>query len=149
MTSDDLVESPKTGERDGLAPESKKAARKQTKRASAGNHVCPRTAEEIANAQTVEQLALRIWAVTVAQRILGGMATLMDELLQSHLLDDDDEEADGGWLDAHAKREKAILDEAILDGLDKYPDFAAINKLAPNSDPDIARDAAQLSEALA
>ena len=108
----------------------------------------PRTAEEIANEQTAEQLALRIWAAMVAQKVLSGMSALMDELIQSHLLDDDDEEADEGWLDDHHKREKKILDEAITDGLDKFPDFAAINNLPPNSDPDIARDAGQLKDVL-
>ena len=77
------------------------------------------------------------------------MSSLMDELLQSHLLDDDDEEGDDeGWLDDHQKREKKILDEAISDGLDTYPDFAAINNLSPNSDLDIAQDAGQLKDAL-
>ena len=86
-----------------------KAARKRAKRApvTTGNHVPeraadpakqssrhlrPRTAEEIANEQTAEQLALRIWAAMVAQKVLSGMSALMDELIQSHLLDDDDEE---------------------------------------------------------
>ena len=110
--------------------------------------VRPRTAEDIANEQTAEQLALRIWAAIVAQKVLSGMSALMDELIQSHLLDDDDEEGDEGWLDDHHKREKKILDEAISDGLDKYPDFAAINNLPPNSDPDIARDAEQLKDVL-
>ena len=108
----------------------------------------PRTAEDIANEQTAEQLALRIWAAMVAQKVLSGMSALMDELIQSHLLDDDDEEADEGWLDDHHKREKRFLDEAISDGLDKYPDFNAINNLPPNSDPDIARDAEQLKDVL-
>src|SRR5262249_44839251 len=108
----------------------------------------PRTAEDIANEQTVEQLALRIWAAMVAQKVLSGMSALMDELIQSHLLDDDDEEADEGWLDDHHKREKRFLDEAISDGLDKFPDFAAINNLPPNSDPDVARDAGQLKDVL-
>ena len=112
-------------------------------------HLRPRTAEDIANEQTVEQLALRIWAAMVAQKVLSGMSALMDELIQSHLLDDDDEEADEGWLDDHHKREKKFLDEAISDGLDKYPDFNAINNLPPNSDPDIAQDAEQLKDALA
>jgi uncharacterized protein (DUF927 family) len=76
------------------------------------------------------------------------MSALMDELIQSHLLDDDDEEADEGWLDDHHKREKRTLEEAISDGLDKFPDFAAINNLPPNSDPDIARDAGQLKDVL-
>ena len=92
-------------------------------------HLRPRTAEEIANEQTAEQLALRVWAAMVAQKVLSGMSTLMDELIESHLLDDDDEEADEGWLDDHHKREKKFLDEAIADGLDKFPDFAAINNL--------------------
>ena len=151
----------------GIVPgsERKKAARKRAKRApvTTGNHVPeraadpakqssrhlrPRTAEEIANEQTAEQLALRIWAAMVAQKVLSGMSALMDELIQSHLLDDDDEEADEGWLDDHHKREKRFLDEAISDGLDKYPDFNAINNLPPNSDPDIARDAEQLKDVL-
>ena len=117
-----------------------------TKRSS--RHLRPRTAEDIANEQTAEQLALRIWAAMVAQKVLSGMSALMDELIQSHLLDDDDEEADEGWLDDHHKREKRFLDEAISDGLDKFPDFAAINNLPPNSDPDIARDAGQLKDVL-
>jgi hypothetical protein len=108
----------------------------------------PRTAEDIANEQTAEQLALRIWAAMVAQKVLSGMSALMDELIQSHLLDDDDEEADEGWLDDHHKREKRCLDEAISDGLDKYPDFNAINNLPPNCDSDIARDAEQLKDVL-
>ena len=59
------------------------------------------------------------------------MSALMDELLDSHLLDDDDEEGDDeGWLDDHHKREKKLLDEAIADGLDKYPDINAINNEA-------------------
>jgi hypothetical protein len=76
------------------------------------------------------------------------MSALMDELLESHLLDDDDEEVDEGWLDDHRKREKKILDDAIADGLDKYPDINSINNLPPSSDPDIARDAEQLKGAL-
>jgi len=139
-----------------IAPESerKKAARKRAKRASAdptkqsSRQLRPRTAEDIANEQTAEQLALRIWAAMVGQKVLSGMSALMDELIQSHLLDDDDEEADEGWLDDHHKREKRFLDEAISDGLDKFPDFAAINNLPPNSDPDIARDAGQLKDVL-
>src|SRR5262249_26283446 len=58
------------------------------------------------------------------------------------------EEADEGWLDDHHKREKRFLDEAISDGLDRFPDFAAINNTPPNSDPDIARDAGQLKDVL-
>src|SRR5215468_5105153 len=136
-------------EEGGLAPDSerKKATRKRAKRAPTGNHaperaadpakqpsrhLRPRTAENIANEQTAEQLALRIWAAMVAQKVLSGMSALMDELIQSHLLDDDDEEADEGWLDDHHKREKRFLDEAISDGLDKFPDFAAINNLPPS-----------------
>ena len=84
-----------------------------------------RTAEDVSKAQTVESLALRIWTAMVAEKVLSGMSALMDELLESHLLDDDDEEADEGWLDDHHKREKKLLDEAIADGLDKYPDINA------------------------
>jgi putative DNA primase/helicase len=151
----------------GIVPgsERKKAGRKRAKRApvTTGNHmperaadpakqsfrqVRPRTAEEIANEQTAEQLALRICAAMVAQKVLSSMSVLMDELIQSHLLDDDDEEGDEGWLDDHRKREKTILDEAIVDALDKYPDFNAINNLPRNPDPDIASDAEQLREVL-
>ena len=109
----------------------------------------PRTAKDIANEQTIEQLALRILAAMVGEKILKDMSTLMDELLQSHLLDDDDEQGDEGWLDDHHKREKKSLDEAIADGLEKFPDINAINNLPVNSDPDIARDAKQLKKALA
>jgi hypothetical protein len=59
----------------------------------------PRTAEEIAAEQTGEQLALRIWAAKVAEKVLSDMSAHMDELLESHLVDDDDEEGDDeGWL---------------------------------------------------
>ena len=100
----------------GIVPESerKKAARKRAKRAPvttgdpvperaanptkrSSRHLRPRTAEDIANEQTAEQLALRIWAAMVAQKVLSGMSALMDELIQSHLLDDDDEEGDENW----------------------------------------------------
>ena len=108
----------------------------------------PRTPEDVANEQSAEQLALRIWAATVGEKILKDMSALMDELLESHLLDDDDEEGDEGWLDEQQKREKKLLDEAIADGLDKYPDIAAVNNLPVNSDPDIARAAEQLREIL-
>ena len=118
----------------------KKAARQWTERApvpagkreraqSSPRQVRPRTPEEIANEQTAEQLALRIWAAMVGEKALTGISALMDELLQSHLLDDDDEEGDEGWLDDHHKREKKFLDEAIADGLDKYPDINAIKNL--------------------
>jgi hypothetical protein len=107
------------------------------------------TAEEIANEQTAEQLALRIWAAMVARKVLGGMSALFDELMQQkYLLDDDDEEGDEGWLDDQHKREKKLLDEAIAEGLDKYRDFNEINDLPPNSDPDIAQDAEQLKNVL-
>ena len=101
----------------------------------------PRTAEDFTNEETAEKLELRIWAAMVAEKVLSTMSGLMDELIESHLLYDDDEEADEGWLDDHHKREKKLLDEAVADGLDKYPDFNAINDLPPNSDRDIARDA--------
>src|SRR5262245_2973722 len=87
--------------------ERKKAGRKRVKRAPVtpeilvperaanpakqpSRHLQPRTAEDIANEQTAEQLALRIWAARVAQKALSGMSALMDELIQSQLLDDDD-----------------------------------------------------------
>src|SRR5262245_19573450 len=141
---------------DGTIPQSKrkKVARKRIKRArdpekQTSQHLQPRTAEDLAREQTAEQLALRIWAAMVAQKVLSGMSALADELIESHLLDDDDEEADEGWLDDHRKREKRLLDEAISDGLDKFPDFAAINNLPPGSDdPDIARDGEQLKDVL-
>jgi hypothetical protein len=108
-----------------------------------------RTAEEIANEQTAEQLTLRIWAATIGAKVLDDMSILMDELLQSHLLDDDDEENDEGWFDDQHKREKKLLDEAVADGLNKYPDIASVNNLPVNSDPDVARDAEQLKSVLA
>jgi putative DNA primase/helicase len=139
--------------------EHKKSARKPAKRARvtraadpakpASRQVRPRTPEDIANEQTAEQLALRVLAAMVGEKALGNMAALMDELIESHLLDDDDEEGDEGWLDDQNKREKKLLDEAITDGLDKYPDFNAVNNLPPNPDPNIAHDAKQLKDVLA
>jgi len=108
-----------------------------------------RTPGDIVNEQTIEALALRIWAAMVGAKVLTGMSALMDELLQSHLLDDDDEEDDEGWLDDHHKREKKLYDEAIADGLEKYPDINAINNLPINPDPDIANDAERLKSILA
>jgi hypothetical protein len=138
------------------------ATRKRAKRAprpgravdptkQSSRHLRPRTTESIANEQIVEQIALRIWAATVAQNALSAMSTLIDELIQSYLLDDDDddEEVDESGLDAHKKREKEIFDETIADALDRYPDFNSINELPPNSDPDIARNAKELKDVLA
>ena len=107
-----------------------------------------RTVEDIANEETAEKLALRVWAAMIAQKVLSEMSAILDELIQSQLLDDDDEEPDDAWLDNHHKREKRILDEAITDGLDKFPDFNAIANLPPSSDPSIARDAGQLKDTL-
>jgi uncharacterized protein (DUF927 family) len=121
-----------------------RAASADTAPANAHRQVRQRTAEDIANEQTAEQLALRIWAAMVGNNVLSGMSALVDELIESHLLDDDDEEGDEGWLDEHGKREKKLLDDAIVDGLDKYPDIKAIADLSPNSDPDIAQHAEQL-----
>jgi hypothetical protein len=108
----------------------------------------PRTAEDTANEKTAALLALRIWVAIVAQKVLAGMSALMDELIQPPMLDDDDEEADEAWLDDHHKREKRTLNEAITDGLDKLPNFDAINNLPPSSDPDVARDTGQLRDVL-
>jgi uncharacterized protein (DUF927 family) len=108
----------------------------------------PRTADDIANEQTAEQLALRILAAIVAEKALSSLSALVDELLDSHLLDDEDEESDEGWLDQDNNREKKLLDEIIAEGLEKYPDIKTINNLPPSSDPQIARDAEQLKDVL-
>jgi hypothetical protein len=108
----------------------------------------PRTADEIVNEQTAGQLALRIWAAIVAEKAQSSLSALVDELLDLHLLDDDDEEADEGWLEDHQRREKKLVGEAIEEGLDKYPDINAINNPPPSSDPDIAQDAEQLKDVL-
>ncbi len=109
----------------------------------------PRTAEDIANEQTTEHLALRIWAAMVAEKVLSGMSALMDELIESHLLDDDDEEGDEGWIDDHHKREKAMLDEGITYGLRKYATIGAINELPRDELPqDLAPEAEQLRDIL-
>ena len=150
--------------RSETGPLNKKAARKRAKRTpvnsnepgraadpakQSSRHLRPRTAEEIANEETAEQLALRIWAAIVGEKALSSMSALVDELLQSGLLDDGDEEGDDeGWLRDHQKREKKLLDEAIVDGLNKYADINAINNLPLSSDPDIARDAEQLKSVL-
>jgi Domain of unknown function (DUF927) len=115
----------------------------------ASQEVRLRTADEIANEQAAEQLALRIWAAMVGEKVLKDMSALMDELLQSHFLDDDDEEADEGWLDDEHKREQKLLDDAIAGGLEKHPDIAAINNLPPNADPEVAQAAEHLKIVLA
>src|SRR5262249_29793752 len=109
-----------------------------------------RTPEDIANEQTAEALALRLWAAMVVDKVLSGMSALFDELVQfqSHLLDDDDEEVDESWLDDHAKREKKLLDEGITEAFVEYPDINAINNLPPSSDQNIAWDADQLRDVL-
>jgi hypothetical protein len=102
----------KSKDRKARASVSSAKSRRRKERAaarSAPHQVRPRTAEDIANEQTAEQLALRIWAAMVGQKVLKDMSGLMDELLQSHLLDDDDEEADEGWLDDQHDREKKLL----------------------------------------
>src|SRR6516164_4885027 len=110
-------------------PKSKRRQAAPTAKGAHAKQVRLRTAEDIANEQTAEQLALRIWAATVGAKVLDDMSVLMDELLQSHLLDDDDEENDESWLDDQHKREKKLLDEAVADGLNKYPDIAAVSDL--------------------
>src|SRR5262245_18685464 len=85
--------------------------------------------------------------MSYSEPILSEFLT-KEELAVELRRDPRDEEADEGWLDDHHKREKRFLDEAIIDGLDKYPDFNAVNNLPPSSDPDIARDAAQLKDVL-
>src|SRR5262249_22619730 len=136
----------------GTVPRSER--KKRTKRArdpekQTSQHLQPRTAEDIANEQTAEQLALAIWATLAAKDALNAMSALIDELIQSHMLDDDDEEADDGF-DAHKKREKEIFDEAIADALDRYPDFdsVSISELPHDADPATSRDVEQLRDAL-
>jgi putative DNA primase/helicase len=113
--------------------------------------VQPATAEDVNNRETVEKLAFQIWGATVAGKVLSEMSAFMDELLESHLLDDDDEEvdeeADEGFDDRH-KREKKLLDEAIADALETYPDIKSINNLPPSSDPDVVQGAEQLKDVL-
>jgi uncharacterized protein (DUF927 family) len=135
------------------APNTKKASKSTEKRASA---LKPRTADDIANEQTAERLALQIWAATVGGKITKDLSAFMDELVESYSLDDDDEEGDEGWLDERQKQEKKLLDEAIVDGLDEFPDISAINTIppSPDSNPDskidskIVEDAKQLRDVL-
>ena len=112
--------------------------------------VQPATSEDFGNQQTVELLAFQIWAATVAGKVLSEMSAFMDELIESHLLDDDDEEADGEEADEgdRHKREKKLLGEAIADALDTYPDINAIANLPLSSDPDIRTAAEQLKDYL-
>jgi hypothetical protein len=125
--------------------------------------VQPTTAEDIGNRETVEKLAFEIWAAIVAEKLLNVYSGLVDKLIESPLLDDDDdeeadgEEADEGWFEDHRKREKELLDETITDGLDKYPDIDSINNAVNNavdnlpllnSDPKIRAAAEQLKNEL-
>jgi uncharacterized protein (DUF927 family) len=122
------------------------------------------TAEDINNRETVEKLAVQIWSAMVAEKILSALSGPMDELLESHLLDDDDEEADEeadeDLHDDQQKREKKDLDEAIADALDTYPDINAVNNFINNdavdnlspllsSDPGLRTVAEQLKKFLA
>jgi hypothetical protein len=111
----------------------------------------PKTAEELAAEQTIEQLALRIFAAMVSEKVLSGMSAIFDELIteNSYLLDDDDEEQDEDFIDNRREREGELLEEGIAYGLENYPDFDAINALPPHSDPEIADAARQLKERLA
>ena len=115
---------------EGFIPQSKrkKATRKRARNPEkqTSQHLQPRTAEDIANQETVERLALHVWATLAAKDALNAMSALVDEMIQAHLLDDDDEEADDGF-DAHKKREKEIFDEAIAGALDRYPDFDSVS----------------------
>jgi hypothetical protein len=82
MTGDDpkIVELP----RDSVpGSERKKSARKQAKRAptTPGNQVRPRTAEEITNAQTIEQLA----TTQVVERV-GHDATVTIDAMLEHII---------------------------------------------------------------
>jgi hypothetical protein len=67
--------------------------------------VQPATTEDLNNQETVEKLAFQIWAATVAGKVWSEIEALVEELIQSPLLDDDDEEADEeadeDWLDDH------------------------------------------------
>jgi uncharacterized protein (DUF927 family) len=112
----------------------------------------PKTAEELAAEQTIEHLALRIFAAMVSEKILSGMSTIFDELITENsdlLNDDDDEEQDEDWIDDRREREGQLLEEGIAYGLETYPDFDSINALPPHSDPDVADAAAQLKQRLA
>jgi hypothetical protein len=130
----------------GIAADSKEIPSKSTEERTSALQL--RTADDIANEQTAERLALQIWAATVGEKIIKDMSALMDELLESYPLDDDDEEGDEGWLDEQQKQEKKLLDEAIADGLDKFSDINAINNLPPSSDRKIVKVADELRNIL-
>src|SRR6266536_1573378 len=68
----------------------------------------PRSREEITAEETAGHLALRILAAKISEQVLSSMSALFDELIQekSHLLDDDDEEQDEGWIDTRRERER-------------------------------------------
>jgi uncharacterized protein (DUF927 family) len=106
-----------------------------------------RTAADIANAETIEMLALKILAATIGAKLLVDMSGLFDELLQFHDLDDSDEEGGDTWLDDQNTREKRMLDEAVEESLNNYRTFAAVKEL--KSTPDIASHAEQLRAVLA
>ena len=73
----------------------------------------------------------------------------MDELIQSHLLDDDDEEADEGWLDDHAQaREENSRRGDYRRRSTSTPTSTRSTTCRHNSDPDIAHDAEQLKDVL-
>jgi hypothetical protein len=131
------------------APEVEQREPKAAAKEPNTQQIQPATAEDLRNRETVKQLALRIWARMVAGKVLSEMSGLLDELIKSPLLDDDDEEVDEDWPDNHHKREKKLLDEAIADALENYSDIDSINDLPPSSDPDVAQHAEQLKVYLA
>jgi hypothetical protein len=61
------------------------------------------------NEQAAEQLALRIWAAWVGKNAARALSDLLDTLMDAHLLDDDDEEADSSWLDDQQVGEQADI----------------------------------------
>src|SRR6187401_1219837 len=89
------------GDKTPIGPLNKKAARTKRAPVTTGNHVPEpaadpakessrhlrlRTAEEITNEQTAEQLALRTLVKIVGQKVLSCMSAFMDELIESRFL---------------------------------------------------------------
>jgi hypothetical protein len=106
------------------------------------------TREERDRAETIEKLALRIWVAIVAEKTLDEMSKLFDELIDDdpYLDADDDEEKGEGedWVGDHRRHEAELLEKGIDRGLEKYPNFDAIN--AAPKPAELKEDAEKLAE---
>ena len=93
------------------------------------------------------RLALRIWVALVAQNALSAMSALIRADSSYCSTMPTRRPTKGGSMLTKSVRRKFLT--RLLGCADRHPDFNSINELPPNTDPNIARDAGQLKDALA